>query len=199
MELEGFIKNIVDDVDGDTVIEYRLKDGPSWKYLQAQIDKEGSIVIYLLENGEVPKLSLGERASSPINNKDILSRLLNAMAVHHFNAYWIEDCYTTIDVEMISRGFEIGQYTTGEMIWFKPSNNTVIIVRRENSNNLLSSSSDGAILLVKWPAGTELKATAFDTKSLLSFIDDNTHFKLYNPHSNVEIECIHIEQGQTVH
>lgn len=199
MELEGFYTNVVKQDESTTITEYRAEGHPYWKCLSVQSTQNGDVIINLLEDGKPPLISPGERTSSPENNELIMSRLLKAMAVYHFNAHWIEDGYTTIDTEMISRGFEVGRCPDGKLIWLKTVGEIAILVTRENSDTLLSSHSNGAFVTVKGPSGTKLNGFAFDVNSLLQFIDSNKHLQLYNPYHDVNIGGIYHSESHTKH
>lgn len=199
MELEGFYTNVVEQDENTTITEYRAEGHPEWKCLSVKSTRDGDIIINLLENGEPPQISPGERTASPENNELIMSRLLKAMAVYHFNAHWIEDGYTTIDTEMISRGFEVGRCSDGKLIWVKTVGGITTMVTRGNSNSLLSSHSNEALFTVKGPSGTQLNGLAFDVKSLLRFIDGNNHLQLYNPYHDVNIGGIYHSESHTKH
>lgn len=199
MELKGFRSKSCLTLDGERLVEYFAEDGGNRKSLKLRVNDAGNLIVEYMEDGCSPGVVLGERITSPVRTEELEKRLLNAMASYHFGADWLDDGFTLVDLEMVRRGYEVGKIKSGELIWYRRENGATLIVKREESDQLPGSFSDSARLVVVGVTGKELVVNALDYKSLVSFIETNAHYQLYQPHQDIRINGIYDADGITEH
>ncbi|MCV9963899.1 hypothetical protein OIU34_18645 [Pararhizobium sp. BT-229] len=199
MELEGFKSKSGTTAEGERVVEYYPEDSGSRRRLKLRVNKEKNLIVEFIEDGAVPGVALGERVTSPVHTDELEKRFLTAMASHHFNATWLEDGHTVIDLEMVRRGYEVGTLKSGEFIWYRRENGATIMVKREESDQLPSSFEDPTRLVVVGVTGKELVVKALDYRSLVLFMESNAHYDLYQPHHDIHIPGVYSTDHVTVH
>jgi hypothetical protein len=199
MELEGFKSKAGTTAEGERLVEYYREGEGSRRSLKLRVSKDNNLIVEFIENRTVPGVALGERVTSPAHSVELERRFLQAMASHHFNATWLEDGHTVVDLEMVRRGFEVGKLKSGEFIWYRRENGATIIVKREESDQLPSSFTDPARLVVIGVTGKELVVKALDYKSLVLFMESNAHYDLYRPDHDIHIPGVYSPDHITVH
>ncbi|MCZ7861492.1 hypothetical protein O9X98_08780 [Agrobacterium salinitolerans] len=199
MELEGFKSKSGKTADGERLVEYYPEGEGTRRSLKLRVNSDNNLIIEFIEDGTVPGVALGERVTSPVHSEELEQRFLKAMASHHFNATWLEDGHTVIDLEMVRRGYEVGTLKSGELIWYRRENGATIIVKREESDQLPSSFADPARLVVIGATGKELVVKALDYKSLVLFMESNAHYDLYRPDHDIHIPGVYSLDLVTVH
>jgi hypothetical protein len=199
MVLEGFKSRSRLNGEGEKVVEYAPKGGKGRRQLRLRINKNGNFVVELLENGVVPGVALGERVTCPVYSAELEGRLLMAMALHHFRFPSSENGHSIVDVEMISRGFDVGKLKSGELIWFRCEHGATFVVKREDSDQLPSWFTQPTRLVVVGITGKELVAKALDFRSLIRFMEANGHYEMYQPYHNIHIPGFYSDDLLTFH
>lgn len=199
MELNGFKSRSSKTPNGERLVEYYPEGSDGRKLLKLRISDNGIVAVELIENGTTPGIDLGECVTSPVHTDEMEKRLLTAMASHHFNADWLEDGHTVVDLEMIRRGFEVGKLESGELVWYRRENGATIIVKREESDQLPSSLSDPVRIIVVGITGKELVVQAMDYKSLLQCMDAGMHYEMYNPRQDIHVSGVYSLADITIH
>ncbi|MBY3150870.1 hypothetical protein HFO56_00305 [Rhizobium laguerreae] len=199
MELEGFVKTSGTTPEGERLVEYHLEGTNGWKRLRLRENKDGNLVVEFVEGGGVPGVALGERVTSPIHTDVLEKRFLFAMASLHFDAKWLEDGHTVIDLEMIKRGYEVGKLKSGELIWYRREYGATLVVKREDSDQLPTSFTDPTRLVVVGITRKELVINALDYRSLVLFMESNAHYEFYQPHHDIHIPGVYSADHVTVH
>jgi hypothetical protein len=199
MELEGFVSKTGTTPEGERLVEYHLEGAGRAKRLKLRVNREGNLIVEYVEGGTVPGVVLGERVTSPIHTDELEKRFLFAMASLHFNATWLDDGHSVIDLEMIKRGFEVGKLKTGELIWYRREHGATLIVKREDSDQLPTSKDDPTRLVVVGVTGKELVIRALDYRSLVLFMESNAHYEFYQPHHDIHVPSVYSADLITVH
>ncbi|MDW9478671.1 hypothetical protein GOB57_08130 [Sinorhizobium meliloti] len=199
MKLEGFKSKSATTAEGERIVEYYPHDAGPRRCLKLRVNEGQNLIVEFIEDGTVPGIAPGERVTSPVHSEELEKRFLTAMAAHHFNATWLEDGHTVVDLEMVRRGYEVGKLGSGELIWYRRENGATIIVKREESDQLPSSFADPTRLVVVGVTGKELVVKAMDFKSLVLFMESNAHYDLYQPDHDIHIPGVYSTGHITVH
>lgn len=197
--LEGFDSTSIRKDDGTLVVDYFPVSAPASRSVRIAVTAEGSILAEVVEGRARPGAANGERVTCPVHTDELERRILCAMLSLHFGASWLEDGFTAVDKEMVSRGYDIGALATGELIWFRQENGSTLIVKRDGSDRLPGSYNDPARLVLIGPTGKELVVEATDYRSLVFFMEANAHYNLYQPHDNIRLTGVYSKGDVTVH
>lgn len=198
MELEGFTSIHKTTRQGERVAVY-YPDDSLRRHLKLTVNADHNCVVEFIEDGGVPGISLGERLTSPVHSEELERRFLKSMALHHFNASWLIDGHTEIDIEMVRRGYNVGKLVSGELIWFRREHGSTFVVKREESDQLPSSFDQAARLVVTGITRKELVVKTLDYRSLISFMESNSHYDLYQPHVDIHIPGLYLPDFLTFH
>jgi hypothetical protein len=199
MELDGFKLTTETTAAGERIANYRPLGQTMGRHLRLRVNTDGNLIVEYIEGKAVPGVTLGERVTSPVHSDELEWRLLKVMAVHNFNASWLMDGHTEIDIEMVSRGYEVGKLVSGELIWFRREHGSTFVVKREESDQLPSAFDQAARLVVVGITRKELVVKTLDYRSLISFMESNSHYDLYQPQVDIHIPGLYLPDFITFH
>jgi hypothetical protein len=199
MELEGFVSKAGTTPEGGRLVEYHLEGNGRGKRLKLRVNTDGNVIVEFIEGEAVPGVVLGERVTSPVHTNELEKRFLFAMASLHFNATWLDDGHSLIDLEMIKRGYDVGKLKSGELVWYRREHGTTLLVKREDSDQLPTTFADPTRLVVVGVTGKELVVKALDYKSLVLFMESNAHYEFYQPHHDIHIPGVYSADLVTLH
>jgi hypothetical protein len=187
LELEGFRRKARRAARNCVDAEYVALGRGDFRCLKFVRHANSNVFVTAMEGAAVPDFEHGWRVSAVRADEALSRRLLNAMAIIHFEAKWLCDGLSDIDVQMIRRGFSVGVLATGERVWSRADISSRVFVFKTKSKELPSSTTDGITLILAGADGHRVTVGIRDFTSLVEMLDGDIHYKLFKPGVDIEI------------
>lgn len=176
------------DIDGlDQVVVYKrpygslthfvpANGGP--RYLALETLSTGKSRIELLDDGDMPGEGPGEQLYIEFKHDTaMVERMVRAMAVFHFRLPEAAGKFTDIDVQMLSKGFEIGFEDGGKPCWIRLHSAMNVILRNESEDALPVTRNQKVSMLCIIPGRNQIRFKCENLETAFRVLASGRPFK----------------------
>jgi hypothetical protein len=172
LQIDGLATETLPGPNGDEIIRLYPEGRTKARFIQVIPGASGTAEITLIEGKTPPGLDEGERQFIARDAEKYVERMVRAMASLYLGVDDARDGYSTIDVEMVKRGFHITFAPDGQAAWFRQNGSTVMVVSQTNEGGLPFPGDFIVQVIIRGAIGGVVTAYAPSISQLLGYIDD---------------------------
>lgn len=191
LNIDGLITDVISDPTGDDVVQLYPEGRNKNRFIKVTLNGNGSADLVLIEGKTSPGLEAGERQFIARDAEKYLARVARAMAVLYLGVDEARDGFTTIDIEMVRRGFHLTFAPDGQVAWLRQDSSTAIVISQTNDGGLPFPGDFIVQAIIKSVIGGLVTVYALSIDQLFAYIDDGLYTRHLIPGQEYEFWLSH--------
>lgn len=178
MEIDG-LKSVVKHSHPHSVLTHFLPVTGGARILSLETLPTGKALLELREGKDVPNEGPAETLLIDFaSDESIIERMVRAMAVFHFGLDEAGTNLTYIDVELLSRGFELGSEDEGgKPVWIRLHSAMNVVLRNEGEDALPTRRNERISMLCIIPGRNQLRYMCENLETAFKVLEKGRTFK----------------------
>lgn len=198
MHIDGLLSKVTVREGHRTVTVFQPEDTDGRRVLALEMLTSGKGRLMLFEDGKTPDTSEISQLYIEKAADDLVERMVRAMAVFHLGVVSAENKLTVVDVEMLSRGFELGFSDTDNPVWIRLSSAMNVVIQKPIKNGLPSHMSNQVSMTCIIPERSHLQYNCENMATAFLTLEKNTPFKVKQSGDPEEMITMDIVDAATV-
>lgn len=193
MDIEGLTSKVTVKEAHRSVTVFYPEGSDARAVIALEMLSSGKSRVMLFEDGKSPETDEVHQLYIEVSNSGLVDRMIRAMAILHFGVAAAENAFTDLDVEMLSRGFELGFTDDESPVWIRVSSSMNVVVQKRDKNGLPTRKSDPVAMLCIIPERTQLQFNCENIETAFSTLEKDTPFKTRqdgNPDEMISMDII---------
>lgn len=201
-DIEGMTPKTVNTDSATLSVDYLNDLQPNGMRIRVDLSEDGSALVKVIDSdGSFPGAERVELVSMVHYDPAIAERIVRALAYHHLDLDEVSTGYTSVDLEIINRGFSLGVQKGKHFGWSAMIGPFLYFLSRPDDAGIPASESCASRILCIAPDSRKVIFSSDDLMTSLKAFDSGSLPGMFDSESDddVTIVGLHMPEGAVLH